>query len=516
MDHHTEIDALTDDEMMNRLAKMIDHAGDTRDAALTTQALNLSEKLAERETLSGDKRVLLHYFRANAFENRLDLAGQRPTWAWDIPHLQDVLLELRRAVRHDYWPQLDSIRQCQIYTNLGNKLNSLGRPVEALASWDRAVTLDPHFAMALANRGHGLRHYGQALHDRGHYGLFLLSAHDSFAAASAKDAVFDSPKNFSHRPAFAAAAEQIANSIDLAAARSDLCQAFGLGRSRAERTYRSWCLENRLFLNPLNDLGTFSIAARDILHLPSLTVGFEEDGPEPPDAFGFYNQMKQEFVSARWLYYEGITGTRAHFSDRDTHLYDTLSVPSYSLETEKTKVAFRMAYSLFDKIALFINDYFKVGLSERQVSFRSVWYQHGGISKSLNAVFQDRHNWPLRGLFWLSKDLYEPAFQESSDPDAEGLAHLRNHLEHKYCQVNEDLGIRYSEVVSSRKGSSLGLRIGRDMLDSKGLHILKLARSAMIYLSLAVHREETARNVTGNPSLVASMPLWLWEHRGGL
>ena len=174
-----------------------------------------------------------------------------------------------------------------------------------------------------------------------------------------------------------------------------------------------------------------------------------------------------------------------------------------------------MAYSLFDKIAFFINDYFKVGLSERQVSFRSVWYQRGGIPKSLNAIFRDRHNWPLRGLFWLSKDLYEPAFQEATDPDAEGLAHL-SHLEHKYCQVNEDLGIRCSEIATSRKGSPLGLRIGRDMLDSKGLHILKLARSALIYLSLAVHREETARNASRNASLVASMPLWLWEHRGVL
>ena len=108
---------------------MIDRAADTQDAKLTTQALNLSGKLAERETLSGEKRALLHYFRANVFENRLDLAGQRQTWAWDIPHLRDVLLELRRAVRHLDWPHLDPFRRCQIYTNLGNKLNSIGLPV---------------------------------------------------------------------------------------------------------------------------------------------------------------------------------------------------------------------------------------------------------------------------------------------------------------------------------------------------------------------------------------------------
>ena len=516
MNRYTEFEALSDDEVMNLLAEMIDRAGDTRDVELASLALDLSEKLTERETLSGEKRVLLHYFRANAFENQLDLAGQRRTGAWDIPHLQDVLLELRRAVRHVDWPHLDPFRRCQIYTNLGNKLNSLGRPVEALAYWDRAVALNPNFAMALANRGHGLRHYGQALSDNGHRGLFLLAAHDSLSEALVPTAVFDSAENLSLKPAFAAAAEQLATSIDLAAARSDLYQTFRLGKSRAEHAYRSWCLENRLFLNPLNDLGAFSIAARDVLHLPSLTVGFEEGGPEPPVAFGFYNQMKQEFVSARWIYYEGITRNETHFSDNDTHLYDTLNVPSYSLNTEKRKMAFRMAYSLFDKIAFFINDYFKAGLPERHISFRNVWYQNSRCEKSLNSIFENRRNWPLRGLFWLSRDLYEPSFQQVSEPDADELAHLRNHLEHKYCQVNINLGITYLRFTSSRNDSSLGLRIDRDMLEEKGLHILKLARSALIYLSLAVHQEETDRNSARKASLVGSMPLSVWEDRGKL
>lgn len=514
MNRHTDIDALTNNEVMDLIAQMVDLAADTQDGKLTTQALDISEKLIQRETLTGEKRVLLHYFRANAYENRLAHASQSQAWGWDIPHLRDVLLELRRAVGHSDWPYLDQFRQCQIYTNLGTKLNSIGRPVEALSAWNRALSLNPKFAMALANRGHGLQHYGQALYDDGHFGLFLLGAHDSLSAASAEDAVFDSLENCYLKPNFAAVAGEIANDIDLTTARKILYQEFGLGKSRAERAYRSWCLDNRLFLNPLNDLATFSIAARDILHLPSLTVGLEESGPEPPAAYGFYNQMKQEFVSARWLYYEGITGTTAHFSDNDTHLYDTLNIPSYSLDTEKTKIAFRMAYSLFDKIAFFINDYFKVGLPECHVSFRSVWYQRNSNPKSLSDIFQDRQNWPLRGLFWLSRDLYEPEFQETSEPDAEGLAHLRNHLEHKYCQVHEDLGISYSQFATSRKDSPLGVRIGRDMLESKGLYILKLARSALIYLSLAVHQEEADRNPVGKDGLIGLMPLSVCKDRG--
>lgn len=200
MNRHTDIDALTNNEVMDLIAQMVDLAADTQDGKLTTQALDISEKLIQRETLTGEKRVLLHYFRANAYENRLAHASQSQAWGWDIPHLRDVLLELRRAVGHSDWPYLDQFRQCQIYTNLGTKLNSIGRPVEALSAWNRALSLNPKFAMALANRGHGLQHYGQALYDDGHFGLFLLGAHDSLSAASAEDAVFDSLENCYLKP----------------------------------------------------------------------------------------------------------------------------------------------------------------------------------------------------------------------------------------------------------------------------------------------------------------------------
>lgn len=370
--------------------------------------------------------------------------------------------------------------------------------------------------MALANRGYGLGHYGNSLYDGGHFGLFMLSSHDSLSAASGKDAEFDSPENYAHKKQFELAARRVAEQVNIDLARANLTREFSLGRSRAERQYRSWCLGNRLFLNPLNDLGVYSIAANDVLHLPSLTSGIDEGGAEPPVAFGFYNQLKQEFVAARWLFYEGLTEQSEHFSDKGTHLYDTLNIPSYSLGTEKTKLAFRMAYSLFDKIAFFINDYFKVGLGEKEVSFRSIWLERKGNPKPLRAMFDGRENWSLRGLYWLSKDLYEPNFQGVAEPDARGMAHLRNHLEHKYCQVHEDLGINYSSFATAQNGQRLGFRIGREKLDTKTLHILKLARAALIYLSLAVHREEQAGRAVKDGTLAVSMPLRIWNERGRL
>lgn len=505
-------DALAEAEALDVVAAIVDLAGDRNDAGMTARALALSERLASRPTLAAESQILLHYFRANAFENQLHQAGDAQSWSWELAHYEQVLLELRGAVRHEGFADLGQFRQCQILTNLGNKLSAIGRPCEALAHWDRAITLNPRFAMALGNRGHGLMAYARSLYDGGHAGLLMGSAHAALTAASGADAVYDSPEGLAHAKRFEAMAEQLATQLPLDAIGEDLNRAFSLGRSRSERSYRRWALDNRLFLSPLNDLGPYSIAAHDVLHLPSMTLGLDDAGPGPPLAFGFYNQLKQEYVSARWLCYEGLSENRAHFSDRETHLFDTLSIPAYSLAVEKTKVAFRLGYSLFDKIAFFINDYFRVGLPEHAVSFRGIWYERKGTPKPLSAVFKDRENWPLRGLYWLSKDIYQPAFQQVSEPDAEGLADLRNYLEHKYCQVHEDLGIGYSRFAPPN-GSDLGFRIGRDMLEAKVLHILKLARAALIYLSLAVHREEAVRRSARPEGLVVSSPLWEWKER---
>jgi len=69
-----------------------------------------------------------------------------------------------------------------------------------------------------------------------------------------------------------------------------------VGKSKKERAYRLWCLNNTLFLNPLNDIGPHRIAAQDILHLPPFVMSLGE----PPALFGLFNQLKQEFVTARW------------------------------------------------------------------------------------------------------------------------------------------------------------------------------------------------------------------------
>lgn len=430
-------------------------------------------------------------------------------WAWEQPEAQAQIFELRRAIRHEGFGQLHPVRQCQILTNLANQLNSMGRFIEAITLWDRVLKTNDHFAMAHGNRGIGLHSYANALYDAGHAGLMQVAAYDSLSAATASAAVYDSVGHEAARAHFEKLREVIARHVDINATRQAIdVDRHSLGETAEERDYRSWCLRERLFINPLNDLGPLPIAAQDVMTLPSLTVSGLSAGIPP--VIGFFNQMKQEFVSGRYLYYEALQSEGLHFSDRDVLLYNTLDYPVYSLSVERMRAAFRIAYSLFDKIGFFLNAYLGIGRQLHDVSFRSLWYERQGKKQVLLPQFTAHRNWPLRGLFWLSKDLFEDEFQRVTEPDAEDLAAIRNSLEHRYLQLQENLARAIvSEGAAGDDRDGLVYALSRDEFAAKTLRLLQLVRAALIYLSLAVHREESARSVGGG--LVVPMLLDRWD-----
>lgn len=73
-------------------------------------------------------------------------------------------LLLRRALGSPAFESLHVVRRCQILTNLANQLDTAGRFVESRQLWGRALSLQPVFWMARANRARGLMHYAHALY----------------------------------------------------------------------------------------------------------------------------------------------------------------------------------------------------------------------------------------------------------------------------------------------------------------------------------------------------------------
>ena len=465
------------------LAEQIDVASDkANEQALLDLIRECDQQL---ETITGEARVDLHYFRANAYAGIFKSKHNAEyAWNWEQDEAVAELLSLRKAIAEPAFKETTIVRRFQIRTNLANRLSNLGRCVEAIEQWSLVLNDCSNFAMASGNRAYGIRSYAEHLYDDGHRGIFLKFASAGYSSALADDAFWDSGPDECARAVFAEHLGQI--NANLAAINFDHdfdMDGFSLGETPAEQVYRKWCLEEGLFLNPLNDVSTASVGARDILHLPSHTYKIDE-GPRFP---AYYNHLKQEYVSARFRLYQSIDDLDGHFIDRDVLILDSIDGGEFGHHIDQLKTAFRSAYSLFDKIGLFLNDYFSVGMKPRTVSFRCVWEQSvkGSSGTKLRPVFEDSKNWPLRGLYYLSKDLFDPKFSEFSSPDAKDLAVLRNRAEHRFLTLQHyDAGAIATDTHSY---------ITTDDFTAKTFHIIKMARAALIYLSLAMFREEIIR-----------------------
>lgn len=435
--------------------------------------------------------ALFHYYVANAWSGLKTLSRRNTeeAWDWEQEEIEKEIFHLRKALQIASNSEIPAERTCQMLTNLGNAFSHIGRFVEAIEYWDRALKRITAYGMAQGNRGYGLHRYASQLYDKGHIALFLKYALLDLRTALNEPLYDDAEEGF------------ITDVKQLEAVLSqdfitqkDNLHDHSLGQSKQEIQYRTWALKNRLFLNPLNDLGPYPLAARDIFTIYSIVV----DIGEGPYYHGFFNQMKQEYVTARYLYYEGISEDQPHFSDRDVLLFNTLDYPSYSSSTERVKAAFRIIYSLFDKIAYFLNHYLGLSIPDKKITFRTLWYVEQNRKKELRPEFQRRQNWPLRGLFWLSKDLYEDklGFKETIEPDAKELRDIRNHLEHKYLKLHDNFWRRPSKIdedVITTFTDKLSFSLYRREFDDKTLRLIKMARAALVYLSLAINNEERQR-----------------------
>src|SRR5579871_3811 len=105
------------------------------------KALELSDQL-EATAPSETDAAVLEYFRANAW-SVLQRSETTNIWDWEHPALGKQIFHLRKCVSHPGFPKLEKLRRCQVFTNLGNCMDTVGRFVEAQEYWGQALVLEP-------------------------------------------------------------------------------------------------------------------------------------------------------------------------------------------------------------------------------------------------------------------------------------------------------------------------------------------------------------------------------------
>ncbi len=433
------LEGLSDEAALRHIDRLSEAAVGVAKADGLMRAIGLAEELIRRGTLKPAEESSVHFALAEAWE-KLRVVKRTQVELWEQDEIEHELHHLRLSVPRDGVRDVPRERLCQSLSNTAALLNHVGRFSEAIELWDRALSLMPSFAMARGKRGYALTHYAQTLYDRAQAAAFLKCAHAELGT-SLRLGLYDKARGyFESRLRWIEARispEELASGLAL--------DDYSEGCTEDESLYRRWCLDARLFLNPLNDLGPFPVAARDTLHL---------DGPARDPYFqAFFSQAKRAYVSARALYYEGLNAEGPQFTERGINGTRSLSV-------DKINAAYRIAYGLSGKVALFLDQYLSLGIPEGRLAFDTLWYNGQLRAEGLRPEFASRRNWPLRGLFWLSKELFPCG-------GAAGAGSLI---------VDDPL---------------YGFRRGE--FEARTLRALKLVRSALLYLAMAVHAEERGR-----------------------
>lgn len=482
-------------QQLEELAVIIDNALDQKNEQELKLIIGCNQDYVER-IKDSTARATLYYFLANAWSGLRHIRhdkNENTIWDFEQKEINQEVICLRKAKNEQGFAKLRIDYQCSILTNLANIFNHAGRTVYALQLYNRLVAINENFFMALLNRGECFETYASMDYDTGHSYIFLnLAYHDFQEAASIIKLNIDKfagDKAYYEKILFYClneknTLERMVDDKTFLNKRVDL-HSFELGKSKDEKNYRLWVLRYGLFLNSLNDIGNHPIASHDPLCLPDMITEIDLGFPK---YITYFNQIKEEFIAYRHLLYEGIEKKTKNFYDKETSIIDDYDYNLYEIHIEKIKMAFRGFYSIFDKIAYFLNEYFALGFQPDRMDFLKIRNNQDKLQKYENLA--------LRGLYFISKDLFfkkdEENFTEILEPDAERINIIRNHLEHKFLNIKLLDPSKYGTHEERERIES----ITEEELMDKSVHLARLAREAILYLSYAVHIEEKRKDPT--------------------
>ncbi|MBO0180139.1 LA2681 family HEPN domain-containing protein [Vibrio parahaemolyticus] len=401
-----------------------------------------------------------NYMLGNAY-SLLNVPQQKE---WFSPELNKVIIHFKKALSLLKKRNIDDIYQItlesQISTNLGNYLSQQGRFMCAKKFWQRGILLNnqpiAHTAMYQSERY--IAHYLQHDTPKAHYHYYL-----AYQSLKSRLELPNDPTKF-----------------------NDSCLIFGnewtetfkswfeknFDESEFERFYEpydkrelnekeidylAWCSDSHLFIDELEISELRYARHPDSLSLPpissklNLTLSHNEELVYHAN----FDEIKNDFCYARHLIFTALDtdNDEQSFFNSTFQKIDDMTYSIDNIKAQNLKSAFKILYSLFDKIAYFINHFYNLNALEkdRKISFESLfkklgsnkqWQPHPKLAESKNQF--------LHALFYILKDLRDINDQESvSDwlnPELTKICEIRNFIEHRSFKIIDEL---YADLVSA-------------------------------------------------------------------
>jgi hypothetical protein len=426
-----------------------------------------------KKIASDDKyAAIAHYNLGNGYSDIFNIKRRQEPFA---ACFGDTELNLARShyVRALKYRTEDAFLTSKIWVNLGNCFDAMGRVLDALECYEKAIALEPNHGMALGNKGLGLYYYATVAGE--HQSTFLREAYSLLSQA------FEKGVNTEAVPYFKKYLEEIKIRFT---GREDILEnppnypgILIKGDSELEKFLIKFCLDNKLYLNICNYCQRCDAAVGDTTAIKKMILPLTKqnnvDWPKNDQYLrlsGYLNQIKQDYITARFmLMLSRCKELKLDFVDKHVKIIDTLDYTLHNIYVELLKASFKGFYGVLDKIAYFINDYLKLKMPDRQISFGAVWYQ-SAKNKVLREQILATKNFSLNALFSMHQDFEDGEFKN--------LKLTRHALTHRFLNVK-----LFHETEDAENMSE-------NSLVATTMELARAARNAVLYLLQFVYTEE--------------------------
>lgn len=339
-----------------------------------------------------------------------------------------------------------------IETNLANHLSSQGRTLCSITHYDKAISIDNNLVAIIAKASNEI-FLGQSLYDNGHAEYHFLVAYKLL-----KKAIENISQLSPEQRGPLEKGGRLFNFIRWFEESFEL-SAFDyfkdyteINISRKQKEYLEWCASNRLFLNDLNDSCEYPITYQDVFELPSFIQSLNASLTMSDELsyHGNYDELKNDYCYARYLIFSSkdIPDDTPHMFNSTYHQIEDMTYSINNLKVAQYKSAFRIVYSLFDKIAYLISRFFDLNelKYDKKISMDNLFRDFTGGNKKWrpHKKLKDSGNHFIHALFYILKDIRKVGDSDLVtkwlDPDAVAFADIRNAMEHRSLKIVDDFG----------------------------------------------------------------------------
>ena len=421
----------------------------------------------------------------------VEQVGLADAWLTNRSHLQEARRLFNLVVQHK---EADTELRLKALTDCGYSFDVVGRYLDALDYYERALKLDSSFGMAAGNRGITLLNVAPLM--GGHEShVQLQAASDLDIAINDQDRVLRCGRH-SALETFKRRRAELPVTEDLYHGATEHSPQLG-------DLHLDWCLRHQLFLHISPDCIRAESETLDAVTFRNFRLSLADGAVldranEIVDAF---NTIKQDYIAARYLVWlaadenSPIQG-QAKTITRRTSFWDSLNYAYWGVRPGIGIQALKVTIDTLDTIAAFVHIYLRSGRRVRDIELRTLPYTNRSkktLAPSLAAALKrPEQNRGLAALLDLSTELEE-----------QSTSRLSKFVQHRHAATHRFFSVH---IEGSPESSDWIERLSWPELLEKSLESLRITRRAILYLAQMIHIHEAAAHVSDSPESM-TMPL---------